>query len=191
MINRLKRFRRNEGGSITIEFSFMLIFLSIMLMFMFDLVLVRSTMGKLDNASHSMVNVLRERNAFYGGNEEVTSSDVVELRRLAAKLLYGDGRSSQKVEVMVESLFHDKDGNANVDENGDSQTCKPARPLKDNTYLSPYSETSKEQLERRRQIPVYQVTLCVDILSPFRTFLLNNEQRIENRIRSSSVAVAR
>lgn len=186
--NLLKKFKKEKTGSVTIEFAFMLLFLGIMLVFMVDLVLVRSTMGKLDSVSYSLVNILRERNAFYKDNpDKVTEQDVKKLRDVAQTLLYGKG-SSQKVDIAIEQLTYTGD-QAVVTNDGDGKECSAARPLGKHPELSPYSQSVN--LAKQRQVPVYQVTLCVEITSPFKYFLLNKENRATHGIRSSSVSVSR
>jgi len=185
--NLLKKFRNEKTGSVTVEFAFMLLFLGIMLVFMVDLVLVRSAMGKLDSVSYSLVNILRERNAFYKDNSNtVTQQDVEKLRSVAKALLYGKD-SSQKVEITIEQLTYT--GDQAVVTNDKDNECSAARPLGEHPELSPYSQSVN--LAKRRQVPVYQVTLCTEVTSPFKYFLLNKENRAMHGIRSSSVSVSR
>lgn len=188
--NLLKKFKKEKTGSVTIEFAFMLLFLGIMLVFMVDLVLVRSTMGKLDSVSYSLVNILRERNTFYKDNpDQVTEQDVEKLRTVAQTLLYGKG-SSQKVDIAIEQLTYTGDqAVVTHDGKGNGKECSAARPLGKHPELSPYSQSVNTA--KQRQVPVYQVTLCVEITSPFKYFLLNKENRATHGIRSSSVSVSR
>lgn len=188
--NLFKKFQKDKKGSVTIEFAFMLIFLCVMLIFMADLVLVRSTMGKLDSVSYSLVNIVRERPSFFGGSSTITSQDVEQLRKVGKKLLYGDANAKQKVNIVLEQLTH-TNGKANSPVVlGDSNDCKAARPLATVPQLAPYSQSINPA--NRRLIPVYQVTICIEMLSPFKRFLLNDENKTEqHNIRSSSVAVSR
>lgn len=183
----IKKFQNNNVGAVTIEFAFMLVFLGIMLVFMADLVLVRSTMGKLDSASYSLVNIVKERNAFYNGSEDIKPEDIISLRSTAQKLLYGD-KSSGNVKITIERLSYNGN-NPLITHDGDSSECTAARQLTTTPELSPYSQSVN--LAKRRQIPVYQVTLCMEITSPFKYFLLSGKDRSMHGIRSSSVAVAR
>lgn len=90
---------------------------------------------------------------------------------------------------MLEQLTHTKGKPNKIVSLGDSNDCKAARPLETVPELAPYSQSIIP--ENRRLVPVYQVTLCIETLSPFKRFLLNEENRTQHSIRSSSVAVAR
>ena len=59
--NKIKGFIRNKKGAVSIEFFFSILLFGIMFAFMIDLLMVRSSLGKLDNASYTLVNLLRER----------------------------------------------------------------------------------------------------------------------------------
>lgn len=183
----IKKFQKNNAGAVTIEFAFMLVFLGIMLVFMADLVLVRSAMGKLDSASYSLVNIVKERNAFYDSKEEINQEDVTKLKKIAEKLLYGQS-SGNHVKLAIEALTYNGTTPNDIKKYGESD-CTAAIPLQKVPQLSPYSQSVNPA--KRRQIPVYQVTLCMEITSPFKYFLLSGKDRSMHGIRSSSVAVAR
>ena len=157
-----------------------------MLVFMIDLVLARSAMGKLDTASYSLVNVLKERSRFYAKSPTISDEDVTKLQKMAAKLLFNDPESKE-VRISVEQLRHESDGSVNVSRKGDINSCQAATALR--AELSPYSQ-ALEAVDRK-QLFVYQVTLCMNITSPFRYFLLHKDNRVEHGIRSSSVGVGR
>jgi len=187
-VHLIKKFQNNNVGAVTIEFAFMLVFLGIMLVFMADLVLVRSAMGKLDSASYSLVNIVKERNAFYNGKEEISQEDVTKLKKIAEKLLYGQS-SGNHLKLAIEALTYNGTTPKDIKKYGDSNDCTAAIPLQKVPELSPYSQSVNPA--KRRQIPVYQVTLCMEITSPFKYFLLSGKDRSMHGIRSSSVAVAR
>ena len=72
----IKNFLKSKKGAVTIEFFFMVLLLGVLFAFMADLVMLRSTLGKLDNASFSLVNILRERTQLYGRRAELTNDDL-------------------------------------------------------------------------------------------------------------------
>ncbi|TDQ57630.1 tight adherence protein F [Mesocricetibacter intestinalis] len=194
---KINCFLRHRQGSVTIEFVFMLIILAVIFAFMADLVFVRSTLGKLDNASYSLVNVLRERQQLYEGDEAISAndplnnSDFITFRRLAGKMLNNDSNSDVMI-VLEQLTFTDvrpgRQPRPLYTRIGtDDSKCRPANPLNRLENLSPRSEINGE-----RKIPLYQVTLCTETGSGlFRALLLKDASKLKGVLRSSSLAVAR
>ncbi len=71
-------FTKDQQGSVTIEFVFAIIVLCLLLIFMFDLSIFRLQMGKLDNVSYSLVNILRERRQLFNTADGKEYSPVVQ-----------------------------------------------------------------------------------------------------------------
>ena len=189
MLNLVRRFSVNKIGAVTIEFFFMILLLGILFAFMADLVVLRSTLGKLDTASFSLVNILRERTQLYGGRANITDGDLAEFRQLAKLILFDDKNSVQKVDVVLEYWAQDSSGNETVETKGDIGDCQPYHPIRDLKDLSPYSEV----YQRSRKVPLYQVTLCVEgKASLFKALVLNDKTKTDlGLIRSSTLAVSR
>ncbi|WP_101775981.1 tight adherence pilus pseudopilin TadF [Pasteurella oralis] len=183
LFRMIKTFLRNKKGSVTIEFLFMSMFLLILFAFLFDLVMLRSTLGKLDNASYTMVSILRERSQLYNRIPQINDTDYKQFEKLAKKLLYGNKDSDKKIGVVLEYWAQDGSGRRIPNAIGD---CKPYKKLSDLSYLSPRSELNNE-----RKIPLYQVTLCVETHSLFESLLLDESQRSSGLMRSSSMSVSR
>ncbi|AKD37665.1 protein TadF [Pasteurella multocida subsp. multocida OH4807] len=190
----LKRFLRNKKGAVTIEFIFMAMFLIFLFAFLFDLVMLRSTLGKLDNASYTLVSILRERSQLYNREYVISEDDYKQFSKLAKKLIYGNADSNKRLDVVLEYWTEgDKQQNGQnsgnpsgkLDGNNGGQ-CQPYRQLSNLTYLSPRSELNNE-----RKIPLYQVTLCLETHSLFEALLLDKSQRSNGLMRSSSVSVSR
>lgn len=178
-------FFRDERGAVTIEFFFMLVLLIFIFAFLADLVIVRTTQGKLDNASYSLVNILRERTQLYNDNGSMAlkSSDLTEYEKMAKLVLFGDKDSKNKVGVTIEHWSE----KTHADIQTNLSTCQPYRKLDDAlSYLSPRSEASSQ-----RKIPLYQVTLCVEAGSFFKSLILRKENQSFGMLSSSSLAVAR
>lgn len=189
-VSRINRFFKNKNGSVTIEFFFMVLILGIIFAFMADLVMLRSTLGKLDSASFSLVNVLRERTQLYGGNADLNRTrDLNQFEQLAKLALFGDKNSTQKVDVVLEYWRQDVNGRDQVQTESTSPTCSPYQPISQFRDLSPFSEVEN----RERKVPMYQVTLCVDTrASLFKALVLNDETKTDlGMIRSSTVALSR
>lgn len=176
---RIKRhLYADQQGSVSIEFIFSAMFLLIIFAFMVDLVTLRSTLGKLDRTSNSLVNIVRERTQFYAGRAEINALDVADLKSLAQGILQLD----QPIGIFLERWGEEQNGIISI---GDMD-CRPAVSLTEQARLSPRSEISNT-----RRIPLYQVTLCTEIGSLFRAMLLDKENRTNNFVRSSSIAVSR
>ncbi|WP_373778481.1 tight adherence pilus pseudopilin TadF [Glaesserella sp.] len=182
-LNKFKYFLKNQKGATTIEFFFMLLFLLAIFAFMVDLVILRSTLGKLDNASYTSVNILRERIQLYDKRASITAEDLEQFKQLSKRLLYGDKSSQEKVYVVLEYWPGPAQQATTL---GDIADCPPYSPISQLSNLSPRSEFNNE-----RKVPLYQVTLCVETSSFFKAFILNQTEGVNNLVRSSSMAVSR
>ncbi|MDG2955107.1 tight adherence pilus pseudopilin TadF [Bisgaard Taxon 10/6] len=186
--NLLRRFIRQQSGSVTIEFVFMLILLILILAFMADLAILRSTAGRLDNISYSLANILRERTQLYEGNENlatdrVNNRDVTQFKSLATRMAFGDKNSSKKIYVVLEYLAPENSIYRII---GDTDKCKPYEALQNLVNLSPRSE-----INNSRKIPLYQVTVCVPNYSFFSTLVPGVAKNMDETVRSSSITVSR
>ena len=191
LLSKIKDFLPNKRGSVTIEFIFMLILLTFIFAFLADFVIVRSTQGKLDNASYSLVNVLRERIQLFGdnGTATLTDDDRHDFEKVARGLLYGDKNDdNQKVLIVLEHFWREPGSTSNKFERlpSSSNGCEPYRKIEELVHLSPNSE-----INDGRKIPLYQVTLCAETNSFFKSLYLSKENQSLGLIRSSSLAVSR
>lgn len=190
------KFLSNKKGSVAIEFMLLLIVLIIMFAFMFDLVLMRSTTGKLERTSYSLLNVIKERTQLYGNsnNTNLDDHDVTQMQKLAENLLYGQGNpNKQKVEVYLEYLELTDPTNPNAPNDrssrkpkknfpivkGSSSSCRPLKPITDLAASSPISETL-------RSVPIYQVTVCAEVSSLFKSILVSKKDQSLGLLRASS-----
>lgn len=191
LLSKIKDFLPNKRGSVTIEFIFMLILLTFIFAFLADFIIVRSTQGKLDNASYSLVNVLRERIQLFGdnGTATLTDDDLHDFEKVARGLLYGDKNDdNQKVFIVLEHFWREPGSTSNKFERlpSSSNGCEPYRKIEELVHLSPNSE-----INEGRKIPLYQVTLCAETNSFFKSLYLSKENQSLGLIRSSSLAVSR
>ncbi|MDP8170830.1 tight adherence pilus pseudopilin TadF [Pasteurella skyensis] len=200
--SQLWLFIKNSKGAVAIEFVFMIILLTFMLVFMVDLAMLRSNLGKLDNMSYSLVNVLRERTQLYGkGNESFARSrkvagklenrDITNFRKLAKYMAFGNTQSDKELFLVLESLQFQRSSPTaepvlNYTALGDTGQCAPATNLQNLKAIAPRSE-----IDERRTIPLYQVTVCLKNYSIFRAIVLDESEQSGRLLRSSSVAVAR
>lgn len=189
----LNSFLKNNRGSVTIEFVVMLLVLLFMLVFMADLAILRSNMGKLDNLSYSLVNVLRERTQLYGkGHEAIQSPEVGNFRKLAKGMFFGDPESDKELYIVLNSIQFkntttptEKPQIKNNITLGDTAQCTPTTNLKDVDYIAPRSE-----INNNRIIPLYQVTVCIPSYSIFKA-IIAGDASAGRTLRSSSIAVGR
>lgn len=107
---KFKHFWKNKKGAVTIEFLFMSMFLIVLFAFLFDLVMLRSTLGKLDNASYTLVSILRERTQLYDRVAQINIDDHKQFEKLAKKLIYGDQNSNKRIDVVLEYWAQDGSG---------------------------------------------------------------------------------
>lgn len=186
--NKIKGFIRNKKGAVSIEFFFSILLFGIMFAFMVDLLMIRSSLGKLDNASYTLVNLLRERNKLYPDRptDGITSSDAQQYKKLAKLLLFNDKNDNSDVYVTLEY----KSNNSARSVEGDIGKCAPYSSLDTLWALAPLSESSSVS-HGERKVPLYQVTICIESGSLFKALLLDSSARDGIFIRSSSFSVAR
>lgn len=194
----LGKFFHHQKGSVTIEFTFMVILLCMMFAFMADLAIMRSTIGKLDRTSYSLVNIVKERTQFYEGRDTLDQSQVDKMQRLAAIMLNSDPNN---VGVVIEYMSfatperpqNGRKPRANsptILRAGYRKNCEPIKPISDLPMLSPVSENGVES----RYVPLYQVTVCMPNYSLFQAILgsfYNERNQLKGTLRSSSIGVRR
>lgn len=169
-------FSKQQRGAVTIEFAFMLLLLCLLIAFMADLFIARSTIGKLDRTSYSVLNVVKERGIAGVPNAQGNVPDCPSARDqeglnlgvLANYLLFN--RISNKAAVVVECVaFQDPPRNhtnarqAVVNNAASSvltfganaRACIPQMPL---TQIAPNITPLSEM---RRYVPVIRVTVCI------------------------------
>lgn len=160
-MKNLKLFLGDKKGAVTVEFIAMMMFLAFIFAFLSDVIVMRSTMGKLDNASYTLVNILRERLQLYAGTADINDRDYKQMELLAKRLIYGDQNSKEELNIVLEYWSEKKQTRLPHAIN----RCQPYRNLRDLSYLSPKSEFNNE-----RRIPLYQVTVCVESKVYFKRY---------------------
>lgn len=191
--NNIKLFIKQQRAAITIEFVFTIILLTVILTFMIDLTMLRSNLGKLDNSSYSLANILRERKQLYNGNEMISLDSIEKFRKLAKYAVYGDDTASKELFIVIESvsfttdpLDQQKEPKPDYKRFGDVSHCTPYKNLDSLSNIAPRSEA-----KGGRKIPIYQVTICIPSYSVFKSVILNESSNSRHILRSSSMVVAR
>lgn len=202
MKEKIFKFLLNKKGSVTIEFVLLLIVLVIMFTFMFDLVLMRSTIGKLERTSYSLLNIVKEKSEFHSNRNTLLFSDVQQMQELATSLMYGEnGKNKKQVDVYLEylELENPKDRNdrtravINQEGIGSSPTsCKPFKQIVDLKDSSPISEGQGAASNPvPRSVPIYQVTVCTEVDSLFKSILVSKQGQSLGLLRASSLGPER
>ncbi|MCW9698091.1 MULTISPECIES: tight adherence pilus pseudopilin TadF [unclassified Avibacterium] len=176
----MNKFFRQQKGAVIIEFAFMLILLCLLIAFMTDLFIARSTIGKLDRTSYSLLNVIKER--AYSGipnkdgkiGDSPSQDEVEHLMELANRLLFNDKNERRAVVFVEPYIFEFGKGNFRppVDNarkppfttppdlhssnaNGHKGCQQP--PIRNFNNIVPLSEIENKQ----RFVPIIRVTVCI------------------------------
>ncbi|AIL32365.1 tight adherence pilus pseudopilin TadF [Basilea psittacipulmonis] len=197
-MNTIKKFWRTQRASVSIEFVLIIFILCLLIGFVLDLVLLRSTEGKLDRVSYSVLNLIKERTAFYGSEQSASQAtlekDVQTIKPIAAYLLYGNAQAPIDMYVEVVS-FKTPDETAvktrrpviDVYSKIGNSECVPAVPLDQllkEKQIAVYSE-------KNRFLPLYQVTVCAKQSSVFKGLIVASQNKYAFGLRSSSIGAIR
>lgn len=208
-MKRLKSFWQNQTASVTVEFSLMVIVLCLIFAFTIDFVILRSDLGKLDRASYSALNVIKERKAFYARDDYTSQSEfdreAVLVAKIAARLLYGVEQTDaqlakQDLGVVIEYVsFRAAEVDSTVAQSRQpmirqyfvyrqgASTCQPKQPLEERVRqakMAAYAETE-------RFVPMFAVTLCMKQASFFKALTVSKDNLSGFDLRSTSVGIAR
>lgn len=202
MKNSLIKFLSNKKGAVAVEFMLLLIVLVIMFAFMFDLVLMRSTVGKLERTSYSLLNVVKESRVYgreISDKDPFTQSDIDSMQKLATTLMHGDSSSSSnKVEIYLEYLeLEDGAGNDRVSRKvkngypivkGSSNQCKPYIPISNLIPSSPVVESIGDDSNSNSQGSrgLYRVTVCAEVNSLFKSIIVSKQNQSLGLLQASS-----
>lgn len=176
--------KSKQMGSFVLEFSFIALFLGILLMFTIDTAIKISTKGKLDRLSFSSVNLLKERTQLYGDVYQTTSADAQVVYDVVERSFERTQSSfdSGKFGMLIEEQTYQTNGtpNALVTHAG-GQSCQPAQALSvlegDLSVVTSWG----------RQATLYRVTLCYET----ENLLSNFTNTGFTTVQSSSVIVGR
>lgn len=173
--------KSNQDGVFTIELAFVLLFLSVLLVFTGDIAFQLFNRVNLDRVSYSLVNVLKERTRFYDDNLVVTQAEVDDLDTLAARLLgYSQKPNTASYGMRVESIVNGAFSTIDIQSKG-GVPCKSNDSLINRKHLAPQTSADK-------QFPLYQVTLCLNVDSWFNQFWADST---DHYVHSSSVMPGR
>ncbi len=190
MKNITRKFRRtpNQTGVFIIEFAFVLLAFSFVIVFTMDLVAKQSVKGKLDRLSYSLVSVLRERTQLFDGDETMSYQEATKAYNLIRKSLRSTLApfEESRLSVLIEQQRFDEDKNP-ISQNTNehifrmgSYACPAVTPLTNMQDLTPIT-----QFDNR--LTLYQVTLCYRTDNWFGS-LVDEEYE---RVRSASISFGR
>ncbi|HHL2561908.1 TPA: tight adherence pilus pseudopilin TadF [Yersinia enterocolitica] len=186
-----KNLLSDTHGAVIIEFSFivfiMIIFMKVLLSFSEHY----STIGKLDRISYSLAGIVRERAILYKNYNELTQTQVNQLKELAENMLSNSGLFESNLTIKIETVHFNPTQSSTVENKVIDNTkslsfnvgpCEPDKPLNKLTELSSFSNAG-------RWIPLYQVTLCLSINTWYNT--LFNQKGTASSINSSAITIER
>ncbi|MFQ1050754.1 tight adherence pilus pseudopilin TadF [Avibacterium paragallinarum] len=206
---RLNAFFRQQKGTITVEFALMLILLCLLIVFMTDVFIARSTIGKLDRTSYSLLNVIKERansgiSDSKGNIPDLPNSDELERLTLLANRLLFDDPNDKRAIVILEALEFKLPENkqrslkvakslsliSSTGQNG-ARGCKPQTSLQtEAASIVPLSEMG-------RFVPIIRVTVCIPKIPSMFLALSNalspsnGSAKARENYHSSSIGVIR
>ncbi|WP_161983638.1 tight adherence pilus pseudopilin TadF [Escherichia albertii] len=94
-------FVKSSKGSAVIEFVGFFIILSILLIIAVNICMYLSSKSHLDRVNASVLEIVRNRDLFYNGENNLSENDTSELKKLAKYLFYKDALSDEKMDVLV------------------------------------------------------------------------------------------
>ncbi|CBG90853.1 tight adherence pilus pseudopilin TadF [Citrobacter rodentium] len=182
---------KNEDGSVSIEFSFvMLIFILIMyLVTDFGMAIVKQ--GRLERTSHTLASLVRERRALYQANETLTQEEVDELLEIGKNL-----QKEADINLTIDALYltpTQEGQSASVTAstltfNAGNGKCQPNNVAANDVQwqkLSPYAASTE------RWVPIYRVRVCIpDTSSLFMTLMNGRSQKLPS-VFATDVAISR
>lgn len=200
-MKKMQQLLKDNRGSVTVEFIFIFFLFSVLLIFLVDVAILQSTVGKLQRTSYSLINVVKERNISDDGREEITQEDVKKLKQLAVNLMgekdaslidvtvrfYGFERirpqnprgSSTRPNKTLTSLSREFSTN--------SSKCKAAYTT-NITAAAPLTENFSGS---NRYASIYHVTVCRKMTNLFKGLTLAKQDYNSNWLRASTLGVSR
>lgn len=178
----------NTHGAIIVEFTIVILLITIFIKAMISVSEYYSTVGKLDRTSYSLAGIIRERTKLYSNDNELTVRQTNQLWQLAENMLSNSGISNPNMALTIETLHFNPTKSSAIEDKVIDDTkslplsigdCEPVIPLRELTHLSTFSNAG-------RWIPLYQVTLCL----PAPVWLQTPGEN-ETMIKSSAIAIER
>jgi tight adherence protein F len=159
--------RTKQRGVFIVEFALLASAMAILILGTADVVIKQNMLGTLDRLSYSAVNLLKERNEFYLGEEEISIQDVEDVRKLLVTSLSDTigGFDQAQFAISVEQQLVDDDNNSaegddiNIN-NGCNVNTTLSNLIQNIPGLAPITNSG-------RRARVYQVTLCYEATNFF------------------------
>lgn len=191
----MSHYKIKQSGTFSVEFAIIGVFFSIMLVFSGDIIIKLATKGKLERLSFSLVSILKERSALYGGEfapkNAVAEAEAKQLQAIAENSLSRTlgGWEASNFGILVEAqTYTQATENASAKANTlqsyqkTGQVCLPI-PTLDTLQSNLTVKTSWN-----RQASVYRVTICYLTDNWFERI---SGTSFNNLVQSSSVMIGR
>ncbi|MGF1691812.1 tight adherence pilus pseudopilin TadF [Photobacterium kagoshimensis] len=170
---------KNQKGTFSIELALVLIGMTALLFFIFDLGYQVIQKSQLHRTSYSLVSVLKERKAFYSPNSRITNwginqSQADQVLKMA-KRLQGE-KATLRISIGLKSGTKDEVKYYA----GDASIKCDSRPL-----IPKITEGDKHGLN------VYRVTICKKVPAFFEKAVTSDENKTDRILSSTSLFVGR
>ncbi|PSW23172.1 hypothetical protein C9I94_16230 [Photobacterium swingsii] len=172
-------FKSRQKGTFSIELSFVLLAMAVLLFFIFDLGFQVIQKSQLNRTSYSLVSILKERKAFYSPNPRDTNwtinqSQANQMLQMAKKL------QGNNADIRV-SIGHKSGSQSEIILSaGDNSLNCDSRAI-------PNTMTQGS----KRDLNVYRVTVCKKVPAFYEVAFLSNKTNKNRVLSSTSVFVGR
>lgn len=182
---------KNEEGSVSIEFSFVMLIFLLMMYLVTDFGLAIIKQGYLERTSHTLASLIRERQALYQANETLTQEEVNELLEIG-KILQKEPDVNLTVDALYLTPAQENDSTnitaTTLTFNAGNGKCQPQDVTANATQwqnLSPFATSTQ------RWVPVYRVRVCIpDTNSLFVSLTNGRSQKLPSTF-ASDVVISR
>ena len=162
--------KEKQQGTFIVEFALLAGVFSLLILFTADVVHKQNVIGQLDRLSYSAVDLLKERNQFYNGEEKVVASEVAAIEKVLTNSLnrsLGDFKTANFALSVEQQLFDINNiAVATPPINRGAISCQAKVPLATLVSNIPAIAPITNTGHRAR---VYQVTLCYQVSDFFGT----------------------
>lgn len=170
--------QKKQKGTFAIELALVLVGMTALLFFIFDLGYQVIQKSQLHRVSYSLVSVLKERKAFYSPNPRDTNWDITQSQADQMLAMATNLQVSKNIRVNIGF----KSGNSNEIKfyAGDASIQCDSKPIPNSM-----TQGSKHDLN------VYRVTICKKVPAFYEKAVTNNDKKTTRILTSTSVFVGR
>lgn len=157
------KMRRRQAGAFTVEATFGIAALIMMMYFIGDLANLLSGKTQSGQVSYSLATTTKERLRFFDARHSLTQADFNLINDIAADLLERQAPEKQDGYGLTIEGFTDTGIQTFTKDFDDGEHCAPSIPIADLGHLRPVREDGVV-------FPIYQVTVCIKMEGLSRYF---------------------